>query len=96
MLYFYRYIFAGLGSHAHGMGKDLMVVETFKQTILRCHQAIEAVDKDFNLLDLIMNGTKESFKNSTVSFVSIASIQVSYCVLYLRWANHARKLMVPN
>ncbi|KAJ8030342.1 Fatty acid synthase [Holothuria leucospilota] len=71
------FIFTGMGSQWPGMGKDLMVLETFRKSIEKCHRSLEAVDKDVKLLDLIMNGTKEKVNETMAAFVTTTSIQVA-------------------
>lgn len=58
------------------MGKDLMVLGTFRKTILKCHEALKTTDATIELVDLIMNGRKEQIDETIASYVLITSIQV--------------------
>ncbi|KAJ8018360.1 Fatty acid synthase [Holothuria leucospilota] len=77
------FIFTGMGSQWPGMGKDLMVIETFRKSIEKCHNALEAVNPDIQLLDLIMNGTKEQVNETIAAFVTTTSIQRLYFYLFV-------------
>lgn len=69
------YVFSGMGSQWAGMGRQLMPIETFKTSLKRCAAALKPLGVD--LMDLILNGTNESFESVLSSFVSIAAIQVA-------------------
>lgn len=69
------YIFSGMGSQWPGMGRELFKIETFARTIQRCAEALKPEGVD--LMDLIENGTEETFDNVMNSFVAIAAIQVA-------------------
>ncbi|XP_015587765.1 fatty acid synthase [Cephus cinctus] len=69
------YIFSGMGSQWPGMGKELFPIPVFQETLRRCANALKAEGVD--LLNIIQNGTEETFENVLNSFVSIAAIQVS-------------------
>nr|QNL15121.1 fatty acid synthase 1 [Meteorus pulchricornis] len=69
------YIFSGMGSQWAGMGKQLLVIETFERSLRRCAEALKP--QGIDLLNLILNGTDETFESVLNSFVSIAAIQVA-------------------
>ncbi|KAJ8030667.1 Fatty acid synthase [Holothuria leucospilota] len=71
------FIFTGMGSQWPGMGKDLMAIETFRKSIEKCHNILNVVNPDIQLLDLIMNGTKEQVNETIAAFVTTTSIQVA-------------------
>lgn len=69
------YVFSGMGSQWAGMGKDLMCIPTFNESLRRCADALKPCGVD--LLNLILNGTDETYEDVLHSFVSIAAIQVA-------------------
>ncbi|XP_003423914.1 fatty acid synthase [Nasonia vitripennis] len=69
------YVFSGMGSQWAGMGKDLMCIPTFNKSLRRCADALKPCGVD--LLNLILNGTDETYEDVLNSFVSIAAIQVA-------------------
>ncbi|KAF7386952.1 hypothetical protein HZH66_011404 [Vespula vulgaris] len=70
------FIFSGMGSQWAGMGQKLFCIETFQRSLQRCAEALKP--EGIDLIDLILHGTNESFKNVLNSFVSIAAIQVAF------------------
>ncbi|CAD6242162.1 GSCOCG00009427001-RA-CDS [Cotesia congregata] len=69
------YVFSGMGTQWTGMGKQLMGIEVFQRSLRRCAEALKPEGVD--LLNLILNGTDETFESVLNSFVSIAAIQVA-------------------
>ncbi|KAK0084976.1 hypothetical protein PV325_006291 [Microctonus aethiopoides] len=69
------YIFSGMGSQWAGMGKQLFAIETFERSLRRCAEALKP--EGIDLLNIILNGTNETFESVLNSFVSIAAIQVA-------------------
>ncbi|CAH0546412.1 unnamed protein product [Brassicogethes aeneus] len=69
------YIFSGMGSQWPGMAKDLMNVETFRESIKKSAAALKP--HGINLEDIIVNGNEATFDNVLNSFISIAAIQVA-------------------
>ncbi|XP_046612929.1 fatty acid synthase [Neodiprion virginianus] len=69
------YVFSGMGSQWPGMGRELFRIETFARTMQRCADALKPEGVD--LMDLIQNGTEETFENVMNAFVAIAAIQVA-------------------
>lgn len=69
------FVFSGMGSQWPGMGRELFKIDVFAQSIRRCADALKPEGVD--LIDLIENGTNETFDNVMNAFVTIAAIQVA-------------------
>jgi len=69
------YVFAGMGTQWHGMGRSMMELDTFRESILRSDAILQPLG--ISLYDLLMNGEESAFQNTINSFVGIAAIQVS-------------------
>lgn len=57
------------------MGKSLLHLESFKQSVSKCGDALRPFGVD--LVDLLENCSNESFTDPVVSFVGIAAIQIA-------------------
>lgn len=69
------FVFAGMGTQWCGMGKDLMCLDLFRESIMRSDAVLKPYD--LQLYDLLMNADKDTFNHTLNSFVSIAAIQVA-------------------
>ena len=69
------YVFSGMGSQWAGMGKELLPIPTFSESLRRCADALKPHGLD--LMNLILSGTDETFECVLQSFVVIAAIQVA-------------------
>ncbi|CAH0549737.1 unnamed protein product [Brassicogethes aeneus] len=69
------YIFSGMGSQWPGMAKDLMKVETFRESIKKSAASLKPHGVD--LEDIIVNGNEATLDNILNSFISITAIQVA-------------------
>ncbi|KAK2587686.1 hypothetical protein KPH14_003803 [Odynerus spinipes] len=69
------FVFSGMGSQWKGMGKQLFCIETFRRSIERSAEVLKP--EGIDLMDLILNGTDETFNKILNSFVSIAAIQIA-------------------
>ena len=68
------FVFAGMGTQWHGMGRDLMPLPAFRESILR--SAAILAPHGIQLYQLIMQADKLAFEDTINSFVGIAAIQV--------------------
>uniref|UniRef100_A0A6P7G8W5 Fatty acid synthase n=1 Tax=Diabrotica virgifera virgifera TaxID=50390 RepID=A0A6P7G8W5_DIAVI len=69
------FVFSGMGSQWSGMARDLMQLDTFKNSIKRCSDALKP--HGLNLEDIIISGSEATFDNVLNSFVSIAAMQIA-------------------
>jgi fatty acid synthase len=67
-------VFAGMGTQWPNMGRDLMALDVFRQSITRSNAVLERFD--IHLYDLLMDAKEDSFVNTINSFIGIAAIQV--------------------
>ena len=68
------FVFPGMGTQWHGMGRNLMQLQVFRDSIMKSDIALKPYG--ISILDIIMNGDKDTFEDTKNSFVGIASIQV--------------------
>lgn len=69
------WVFSGMGSQWVGMGKELMVIKPFAESLRNSHATLKTVGID--LMDLLNNGKNDTYENILNSFVTIAAMQVS-------------------
>ncbi|KAL5276023.1 hypothetical protein ACFFRR_001698 [Megaselia abdita] len=69
------WVFGGMASQWPGMGKCLLKIQTFKETIERCHDILK--EKGLDLLNIITTDDPDIFDNILNSFVGIGSIQIA-------------------
>lgn len=69
------FVFSGMGTQWSGMGRDLMQLEPFNQSIQRSSAILQKYDID--LVQLILSSKPEDLDKPINSFVSIAAIQVA-------------------
>ena len=70
------FVFAGMGTQWHGMGRDLMQLDVFCQSIMRSDEVLRP--HGIRLYDLLMTGEEEAFNDTLNSFICIAAIQVCW------------------
>lgn len=75
------FVFAGMGTQWHGMGRSMMQIKGFYESIMRSDAVLKPYD--LNLYDLIMTGDSSVFDSTVHSFVGIAAIQVQMSKKYL-------------
>jgi len=68
------FVFSGMGSQCTGMGKDLMRLPLFRETIERCHEVL--LPKGLNLIEILTTSDETIFDDILNSFVGIAAVQV--------------------
>jgi fatty acid synthase len=68
------YVFAGMGTQWPNMGRDLMSISVFRESIMKSHAALEPYN--INLYDMLTNAKEDTFNGTLNSFIGIASIQV--------------------
>ena len=68
------WVFSGMGSQWTGMGRDLMNIPIFNESIQRCQKAL--LPKGLNLIEIITSTDVTIFENILHSFVGIAAIQI--------------------
>ena len=71
------YVFAGMGTQWHGMGRALMTLEPFYESIQRSDAVLRPYG--VHLYDLLMVGDETVFEKTLNSFIGIAAIQVGSC-----------------
>ena len=69
------FVFNGMGSQWNGMGREMLNIPIFKESIERSHAAL--MHLTFNLMDVLMSDDEETFNDAANSFVCIAAIQVN-------------------
>ena len=84
------FVFAGIGSHWPGMGRKMMELDIFRESIQRSSKILSQYD--VNLYDLIMNGDDTTFEQIIHAYIGIVSIQVTNIesfnmVLYIFYLN---------
>ena len=69
------FVFSGMGTQWPGMGKMLMQIPTFRESISKTTEIL----KDFrvDLLKIIMESDTNTYNNTINSFVGLASIQIA-------------------
>lgn len=73
-------MFAGMGTQWQGMGKTMMEIDVFRQSILKTEEVLKPYN--VHLYDMIMDEESTAFENIVNSFVGIAAIQVgNTCIL---------------
>ena len=70
------FVFAGMGAQWHGMGRDLMQLDVFCQSIMESDAVLRPYG--LQLYDLLMTGDEDAFNNILNSFVGIVAIQVGW------------------
>lgn len=69
------FIYSGMGSQWSGMGRDLMLIQVFRDTFNRCAEAVKPYG--VNLENIIMKGSAEDLEDVENCFCAIIAISVS-------------------
>jgi len=70
------FVYSGMGSQWPGMGRDLMCIDIFRQTIERCSKVL--LPYGLNVMEMIMKGDEEVFKSTLNCFSCICAIQIAF------------------
>jgi len=70
-----------MGSQWPEMGRDLMALDCFRESIMRSDKVLRPYG--IQLCDLLMNSKEDPFNNIVNSFVGIVSVQVTCSSLFL-------------
>lgn len=65
---------AGMGTQWAGMGRSLMQLELFRQSILRSDEILKGTG--LKVSDIILNGDESMFDDAVCSFVGVSAVQV--------------------
>lgn len=68
------FVFSGMGSQWNTMGKQLLNIPIFAESIRKCDAILKP--KGVDLIDILTNEDPKLFDNILNSFVGIAAIQV--------------------
>jgi fatty acid synthase len=68
------WVFSGMGSQWPTMGKDLLSIPIFKNSVQNCHDVLAT--QGLNLMEIITSSDPTTFDNILNSFVGIAAIQI--------------------
>lgn len=69
------FLFSGMNSQWPGMGRELLGIETCQHSLQRCADVLKK--HDFDLMNIIINGTDETYENAMIATVSIVAIQIA-------------------
>ncbi|CRL02266.1 CLUMA_CG015087, isoform A [Clunio marinus] len=69
------WVYSGIGSQWVGMGKDLMKIPRFAESIEICHNIL--IPKDINIKEIISSADKRIFENILNSYVGITAIEIA-------------------
>ncbi|KAG5671364.1 hypothetical protein PVAND_001565 [Polypedilum vanderplanki] len=69
------FVFAGMGTQWHGMGRDLMKVPLFAESIEESHEIL--FQKGINLKEILNSNEEKTFENVLNSYVGIVSIEIA-------------------
>lgn len=88
------FIFSGMGSQWNGMGKQLLSIPVFAESISKCEAILKP--KGVDLINILTSDDPTLFDNILNSFVGIAAIQVYLKIIYLIKLNHCFYMSLLN
>lgn len=69
------WVYTGMGSQWTGMATSLMQIDSFRETIHKCHEILKPYGLD--LINIVTSTDETTFDNIINSFVGIAAIQIA-------------------
>ncbi|KAK3090166.1 hypothetical protein FSP39_009679 [Pinctada imbricata] len=69
------YVFAGMGTQWNGMGKAMLELNVFRESITRSDAVLKPYE--ISVMDLLLSDNQSEFENTINAFVGIAAIQVA-------------------
>jgi fatty acid synthase, animal type len=69
------WVYTGIGSQWVAMGKDLMAIPLFRESIQKCHDVL--LPKGLNLIDIITSTDATTFDHVLNSYVGIIAIEIA-------------------
>ncbi|XP_025265005.1 fatty acid synthase-like [Camponotus floridanus] len=69
------FLFSGMNTQWPGMGRELLDIETCQRSLQRCADVLK--EHNVDLMNIIINGTDETYENVMVATVSIVAIQIA-------------------
>lgn len=69
------FVCSGMGTQWNGMGKKLMTIPEFKQSVMKSSKFLKEYGIDVE--KLILESNEDTYKNTIHSFVGLATIQVA-------------------
>lgn len=81
------WVFPGMSSEWLQMGKSLLEVPVFRETILKCQNVLNNVDENIDLMNVLTTNDPEIFKNPINAFIGICAMEIGFI-------NILRKLQV--
>ncbi|KAH8295236.1 hypothetical protein KR018_009015 [Drosophila ironensis] len=68
------WVYSGMGSQWSQMGKSLMTIPRFRESIQNCHEIL--LKKNVNLIEILTSDDPKIYQNILHSFVGIAAVQI--------------------
>lgn len=69
------WVYTGMGSQWTGMATSLMQIDSFRETIQKCHEILRPYGLD--LINIVTSTDETTFDNIINSFVGIAAVQIA-------------------
>jgi len=72
------FVFAGMGTQWPRMGRDLMTLDSFRESIAQSETILRPYG--VNLVHLLTHSDEDTFNDTISSFVGVVSVQVAFRV----------------